>query len=212
MKEWLARIRTAQQEVSPQKKIAITAGILVCGCLLGIMQKWLDEAAYNTLPILLQGLDLGNYFGRLSFWILMSVVISVYSENPLRASVNTFSFLISMLTGYYVYCKFVVGFLPVSYMMFWIFVAVAAVPAAFVCWYAKGQGKFAIVISAVILGVLFSQAILVTQGFHVTHLLDLMTWFVGLVVLYRKPGEYGIEILLSLGVAVVYQIIFRYYG
>lgn len=212
MKERLKQIRMPGKELSFQKKMAITTVILVGGCLLGVMQKWLDGGAYNAFPLWLQNLDPANYFGRLSFWILMSVVISIYAENPLRASVNTFSFLISMLVGYYVYCKFVAGFLPVSYMMFWVLAAFASIPAAFVCWYARGKGVAAVSISAVILGGLFSQAIRVTQGFHVTHLLDLLTWGIGVVILHRKPKEYVVELLLSLGVAVVYQLIFPYFG
>ncbi len=212
MKECLDRIRMSEKEMSFQKKMAITVAILVGGCLLGVMQKWLDEGAYNAFPLWLQNLDPANYFGRLSFWILMSVVISIYAENPLRASVNTFSFLISMLAGYYVYCKFVAGFLPVSYMMFWVLAAFVAIPAAFVCWYARGEGVAAVSISAVILGVLFSQAILVTQGFHVTHLLDLLTWGIGVVILHRKLKEYVVTFLLSLVVAVAYQLIFPYFG
>lgn len=212
MKERLKQIRMPGKKLSFQKKMVITAAILVGGCLLGVMQKWLDGVAFNALPLWLQNLDPANYFGRLSFWILMSVIISIYSENPLRASINTFSFLISMVAGYYVYCKFVAGFLPVSYMMFWVLAAFAAIPAAFVCWYARGEGVAAVSISAVILGVLFSQAILVTQRFHVTHLLDLLTWGIGVVILHRKPKEYVIELLLSLGVAVVYQLIFPYFG
>ena len=212
MKECLGRIRMPQTELSRQKKIEVTVGILICGCLLGVMQKWLDGVAYNAFPLWLQNLDPANYFGRLSFWILMAVVVSIYSESPLRASVNTFSFLISMLAGYYVYCKFVAGFLPVSYMMFWVLAALASIPAAFVCWYARGEGVAAVSISAVLLGVMFSQAILVTQGFHVTHLLDLLTWGIGVVILHRKPKEYVVELLLSLGVAVVYQFIFPYFG
>lgn len=212
MKEFLDRIRMPQKKLSFQKKIAVTTAVLLGGCLLGVMQKWLDGVAFNTLPLWLQNLDPANYFGRLSFWILMSVVISIYAENPLRASVNTFSFLISMVVGYYVYCKFVAGFLPVSYMMFWVLAAFASIPAAFVCWYARGEGVAAIIISAVILGVMFSQAILVIQRFHVTHLLDLLTWGAGVFILHRKPKEYAVELLLSLGVAVVYQLIFPYFG
>lgn len=212
MRERLRQIRMPGKELSFQKKMAITTVILVAGCLLGVMQKWLDGGAYNAFPLWLQNLDPANYFGRLSFWILMSVVISINAENPLRASVNTFSFLISMLAGYYVYCKFVAGFLPVSYMILWGMVAVISIPAAFVCWYARGEGVAAVCISAVILGVLFSQAILVTQGFHVTHLLDLLTWGIGVLILHRKPKEYAVELLLSLGVAVVYQSIFPYFG
>ena len=210
--ERLGKVRMPGKELSFQKKIVITTMILAIGCLLGVTQKWLDGVPYNVLPVWLQNLDLANYFGRLSFWILMSVVISVFSENPLRASVNTFSFLASMLVGYYVYCKLAEGFLPVSYMMIWILAALVSIPVSFVCWYARGKGAVAIGLSAVILAVMFSQAILITQGFYVTHLPDFLTWGLGLVILYRKPKEYVVELLLSVVMAVVYQLIFPYYG
>lgn len=212
LKERLEQIRTPDQLLSYKTKVVVTMGMVLCGLFLGVIQKWLDGGAYNEFPVWMQTLDLGNYFGRLSFWILTSVVISVSSENPWRASLNTFVFLLSMLAGYYVYCKFVAGFLPVAYMMFWIVAAFAAIPAAFVCWFAKGEGWIAIILSAGILGVLFSQAILVLPVFHVTHLLDVLTWLAGLAVLYRKPREYVVTIMISLGVAVIYQMIFPYFG
>lgn len=55
-------------------------------------------------------------------------------------------------------------------------------------------------------------SILVLPVFHVTHLLDVLTWLAGLAVLYRKPREYVVTIMISLGVAVIYQMIFPYFG
>ena len=43
---------------------------------------------------------------------------------------------------------------------------------AYICWYAKGEGIIAILISAVILGVLFAQAFCITQGFYVFHFME----------------------------------------
>ena len=81
-----------------------------------------------------------------------------------------------------------------------------------VCWYAKGNGIIAIVISSVIIGVLFSQAFLITQGFYVTHLLEVITWGIGVIILHRKPKEYALQIGLSLVVAFVHQLIVPYWG
>lgn len=212
LKERLEQIRTPDRIRSSSWKMTVTIMLVLCGFCLGVLQKWLDGAAFNALPVWLQKWDLGNYFGRLSFWILISVVISIYSETALRASMNTCSFLLSMLAGYYIYCKWVAGFLPVTYMMYWILISFAAIPAAFACWYAKGKGILAIGLSAVILGVLFSQAVLLIPTYHVTHLPDLLTWVIGAAVLYRKPREYVLTIIISLGVAVIYQMIFPYFG
>ena len=97
-------------------------------------------------------------------------------------------------------------------MMIWIVVSIFSFFLAYVCWYAKGQGKIAIIISSVILGVLFSQAILITQGIYVTHFLEVATWLLGVIVLYRKPKEFAVEMGASLVVAFVYQLIIPYWG
>jgi hypothetical protein len=143
------------------------------------MQKWLDGIPSNALPLSIQRVDITNSFGRLAIWILLATIISVYAYTPIRASINTFVFLISMVAGYYLYCNFVLGFLPITYMFVWIVIAAVSAVLAFVCWYAKGNGIIAIAISAIIIGVLFSQAISITQGFYVTHILEPITWIIG---------------------------------
>lgn len=164
------------------------------------------------MPLILQMLDISNYFGRLAIWILLAAAISVYSKSPLRASINTFSFLISMLAGYYLYCNYVSGFLPKTYMMIWIVIAFASFFMAYICWYAKGNGMTAIVISAAIIGVLFAQAFNLVQGFYMFHLLEVITWLIGILILYRKPKEFAYELGLSVVIAVAYQLVMPYWG
>ena len=206
MRTFLEKIRKPQKNQSTLTMVLITLGIVLGGFLLGVLQKWIDGSASNVLPDILNQLDIGNYFGRLAIWILLATIISVYAKTPLRAAINTFLFFIGMLTGYYLYCNYVLGFLPRTYMMIWVVISIASFFLAFVCWYAKGQGTVAIIISSVILGVLFSQAILIT------HLLEVITWIIGVIVLYRKPKEFAIEMGLSLVVAFLYQLIIPYWG
>ena len=212
MIQYLKKIREPNDKISMRVKIIISISIALTGFLLGIIQKHIDGTDFNDLPQLFQYLDLGNYFGRLSFWILIATVISVYSVTPIRASINTFIFFISMVSGYYLYCNYVLGFLPTSYMLIWVVISFISPFIAFICWYAKGKGIIAVIISTGILGVLFSQAFLITQGFYVTHLLDVITWGIGLIVLYRKPKEFIIELGLSLIVAFAYQLFIPYWG
>lgn len=115
MKQFLEKVRTAQRQ-SLQKQIIATTGVVLLGFALGVLQKWMDGSSGNLFPVWIQQLDVGNYFGRLAIWILLETIISVYSKSPLRASINTFLFLISMLAGYYLYCNYVLGFLPRTYM------------------------------------------------------------------------------------------------
>ena len=97
-------------------------------------------------------------------------------------------------------------------MMIWIVLSFVSPLIAYICWYAKGKGIAAIAISAVILGVIFSQAFLITQGFYVTHILEVLTWIGALIVLRRKPKEFAIEAGASLVVAFVYQLFIPYWG
>lgn len=167
MKLFFEKVRTPKKDMSLKIQIMVTIGIIVFGFALGVFQKWMDGSANNLLPLLLQQLDIRNYFGRLAIWILLATVISVYSKSPLRASINTFSFFISMLMGYYLYCNYVLGFLPKTYMMIWVVIAFATFFIAYICCYAKGKGIIAIIISGTIIGVLFAQAFNLTQGFYI---------------------------------------------
>ena len=214
IKAFFKQIRKPSKNVSLNRQIAITLGIVFSGFLLGVLQKWVDDTGASTLPMILQQLDIGNYFGRLAIWILLGTIISMYSESPLRAAINTFFFFISMLAGYYIYCNYALGFLPRTYMMIWIVIAFASIFMAYICWYAKGEGFIAIFISSMIIGVLLAQAfnLNITQGFYMYHFLEVITWIIGVILLRRKPKEYAIEIGLSFVIALVYQLTMPHWG
>lgn len=213
MKEYLRKIRTPDTGLSLRAKIIISAAMAVAGFLLGVFQKWLDSVPVNELPAIAGRLDLANCFGRFGVWILLATAISVFSKTPVRAMINVFLFLISMVSGYYIYCSFVLGFLPRSYMMIWVAASFAAPFAAFVCWYAKGKGLIAVLISAAILGVSFSQAFFIFGGFRVTHAVEVAIWLAVLVILLKKkPKETALELGVSLPVAVIYQLLVPYWG
>ena len=211
---YFEQIRKPSKNMPFKRQIAITLGVILLGFLLGVLQKWIDGTGSSILPAILQQLDVGNYFGRLAIWILLGTIISVYSESPLRAAINTFFFFLSMLAGYYLYCNYILGFLPRTYMMMWIVIALASFFVAYICWYAKGKGIIAITISSVIIGVLLAQAfnLNITQGFYVYHSLEVFTWLIGVILLRRKPKEYAIEIGLSVVIAYIYQLVMPHWG
>ena len=70
----------------------------------------------------------------------------------------------------------------------------------------------AVMISSVILGVVFSQAFLITQGFYMTHVLEVVMWMLALLILRRKPKDFMILMIASLVVAYVYQLFVPYWG
>ena len=202
----------APEESTLKHQIISTIIILLSGAVLGVIQKRLDATYFNELPYIFQKIDIINFFGRLSIWILLAVIISIYSKNPRRASVNVFAFFTGMLAGYYIYCNFVLGFLSVDYMLKWVVIAVISMPVAYLCWYAKGEGKFAVVLSAGILGVLLAQAISLTQGIYVYHFTEICVWLIGVILLRRKPKELIIELILCIIIAALYQLVIPFYG
>ena len=120
MRTFLENIRMPVRSQTLMSKVLVSICMVIAGLALGVFQKWLDTVAINELPGFLQTVDPVNMFGRLAIWILLATVIAVFSRTPFRASVNTFLFLISMVAGYYIYCKAVLDFLPVRYMMIWV--------------------------------------------------------------------------------------------
>ena len=214
IKAFFDKIRKPRKNIPLNRQLVITLGIILFGFVLGVLQKWIDGTGSSTLPVILQHLDIGNYFGRLAIWILLGTIISMYSESPMRAAINTFFFFISLLAGYYLYCNYILGFLPRTYMMMWIVIAFASIFMAYICWYAKGEGFIAIFISSMIIVVLLAQAfnLNITQGFYMYHFLEVITWIIGVILLRRKPKEYAIEIGLSLVIALVYQLTMPHWG
>lgn len=212
MKKVLEITRIPKKAVSLKQQVIVTISIILFGVVLGVLQKWLDGSPGNMFPVLIQQLDLRNFFGRFAIWILLATGISVYSSSPLRASINTFFFFISMLSGYYLYGYYVLGFLPRTYMMIWVGISFFSFFAAYVCWYAKGEGIIGIIISGGILGVLFAQAFSLTQGFYIYNLMEVVVWIIGVIILRRKPKEFIAELGVSVMVAFLYQLIMPYWG
>lgn len=206
IKTFFESVRKPQRNVPLSGLISTTVGIILFGFLLGVLQKWLDGTASNHLPEIVQRLDFRNYFGRLAVWMLLGTILSVYSPSPLWAAINTFCFFISMLAGYYLYCNYVLGFLPRRYMQMWIVISFFAFFMAYVCWYAKGNGIVAVFLSSLILGCLLAQAVnLGRGGVYINHFLEVLTWLAGVILLRRRPGEFAAEMGLSVVIAFLYQ-------
>lgn len=213
MKAFLESVRKPQRGLPLSGLLSTTAGIIFLGFLLGVVQKWLDGTASNHFPEILQQLDFTNYFGRLAIWMLLGTILSVYSPTPLWAAINTLCFFLSMLAGYYLYCNYVLGFLPRRYMQMWIVISFFAFFMAYVCWYAKGKGIVALCLSSLILGCLLAQAVnLGRGGIYVYHFLEVLTWLAGVILLRRRPGAFAAEMGLSIVIAIVYQHTLPHWG
>ncbi len=162
MKGFLDNIRYEKNGIPIWKKVIATGLILVFGFVLGIFSKYLDHVQAQApflLGIIDEKLDLHNFLGGFAPWLLIAVCISVYSKSSIRAAINVFAFFIAMVSGYYLYCNYVAGFFPRNYAMIWYGFTIVSPVLAFICWYAKGEGKAAIAISAGIIAILMRLAI-----------------------------------------------------
>ncbi|MBP3275584.1 hypothetical protein [Kandleria sp.] len=89
--------------------------------------------------------------------------------------------------------------------MIWVGFTLVSPFLAMLCWYAKGDGKIAIVISSGILGSLLSLTVNLTQGFQIYSYMDLITWVIAVILLRRKPKELAVVVFLSIVIAFVLQ-------
>lgn len=75
---------------------------------------------------------------------------------------------------------------------------------AFICWYAKGEGKPALMLSAIILAVLFNTAFVYGSGyFEMRSILELITFICAAVLLKRKTVK-DTMIMLVLNVVIAF--------
>lgn len=189
MKDFLNEIRRPQN-ISLPRKILYSTSIFVIGIILGVISKLLDSTASNLLPYFLEVLDLRNFLSRIGVWLFLGVMISVYCKSPIRAAVNVFLFFAGMVGSYYLYTVTISGFFPKAYMMIWIIMAIISPILAFICWYAKGEGIFAIFISSIILMFISRQAFAFGFWyFDIRYILELLIWIAMIFVLYQSPKQ-----------------------
>ncbi len=67
MKEFLEKIRKPKTGIPLKRQLAATVGIILLGVALGVLQKWLDATAANTLPCCSKGWISGTTLGGLRY-------------------------------------------------------------------------------------------------------------------------------------------------
>ena len=63
IKAFFDQIRKPSKNVLLNRQIVITLGIILLGFFVGVLQKWIDGTGSSIFPMILQQLDIGNYFG-----------------------------------------------------------------------------------------------------------------------------------------------------
>ena len=208
----LEDIRKPDRKVAIREEVFYSILIFIFGAGMGLMSKVLDTGVLGELPSFLGLIDIVNFLGRFAIWIFIGVCISIYSISAWRAAMNVFLFFAGMVGAYYLYSFFGAGFFPTSYAMIWIALVVVTPLLGAVCWYAKGEGPAAVVISGIILGVLFAQAVFLFQGVRIAFLPELVIWIISVIILRREPREFALEMVISVAVAALYQLVIPFWG
>ena len=190
IKEKLNIIRTPQRR-SVKNAVLSALCLFVAGIALGIFSKWLDNLALDSTiwwHRLLEATDLGNFFSDFAVWLLLALIIAVFSPSAMRAALNVFVFFAGMCAAYHVYTIFFSGFNPVSYMMIWYAITALSPLLAVLCWYAKGEGIVPLILDIGIIAV-FSLFCFSLGWIYVSlrGVLYLFVFVGAIAVLYRNP-------------------------
>lgn len=119
------------------KKVVNPVGMFVIGLLLGIISRLFDIYFQN----------LGNMFSQMSIWILLGVIISIYSSFKKQAMLNILPFCLGMLITYYFVAFITKGVYSTSYIIGWTIFALLSPIFAYFTWLSKEKGIFPKIIS-----------------------------------------------------------------
>ncbi len=123
-----------------KKEVKIIITVVIVGILLGMLSKGCDVISQGNIVG-----DLFFGFGLVSssftIWIFSCLLISSKSQNKKYAALNVVIFLMSMLCSYYIYSKFVVGYLSLRVVFFWLLMIVPAGIAGYLVYDIKSKTK-----------------------------------------------------------------------
>lgn len=194
-------------------KVLNTFMTFVIGIILGLISRILDYVELEYINEIFLYFDLGAFFSRMSIWLLFALIISIISKTPLRAIINVFVFFIGMLLSYYSATYFIEGFVFLKVIIYWLLLAFISPIPAVLCWYAKGEGKIATLLSTIILSVFFVMAF--SFGFDYFYFrfngMEAINWLLAMLVLYNNPKQSFKVLLYSLVLSTFARFIYVYF-
>lgn len=157
-----------------QKKILNPISMFLIGLLLGIISRLLDIYTQN----------LGNIFSQMAIWILLGVLISIYSDSKKKAMINIFPFCIGMLITYYFVAFITKGVYSNAFIIGWTIFAFCSPIFACFTWMTKGKGIFSKIISIGIIMVSILSSIILFDRYK--NIWFYYRWTINILLIYKK--------------------------
>lgn len=134
-----------------KKYILNPISMFIIGLILGIVSRLLD--IYTT--------NLGNIFSEMAIWILLGILISLYSKTTKQAMLNILLFCLGMLLTYYFTAFITNGVYSKSFIIGWTIFSLCTPILAYFTRMTKKKGLLPKLISlGIVLVSIFSSIIL----------------------------------------------------
>lgn len=143
-----------------KNKILNPICMFVVGAILGVISKLLD--IYDT--VLYLDMTFASILSELSIWILLGVLISIYSKTKKDAMINVFIFCVGMLITYYLTAEITNAIYGWTFIKGWTIFTLFTPLFAYFTWKTKEKGFFAKIISIGIIIVTIIASIILFGG------------------------------------------------